>query len=503
MPRVSHINSSIGWPSLRIGIGHSRRRGGGAVVAGFDREILFVRCRFQRPALARAGKPWQTFAWHIMSLTNPGQTSHTPRRIVLATFGSLGDLHPFLALALGLQQRGHDAVIATSEVYRPRVESLGLGFRPVRPDISVIEADAELMRHLMDMRKGTERIIRELVMPALRDSYADTLVAAEGADLLVSHALTYGVRLVAEKRGIPWASVMLSPIGFLSCHDPSILPTAQFLSKHLRVLPASLYGIFMWMGKRMIRAWARPWHDLRAQLGLPAVAVDPLCEGQHSPLLVLAMFSRLLADQQPDWPAAAVQTGFPFHDRDSDAILPHSLARFLDAGTPPIVFTLGSSAVWDAGAFYQHSAAAARALGRRAVLLTGKDPRNQPALSDGAIACDYAPFTALFPRAAAIVHQGGVGTTAQAMRAGRPMLVMPYSHDQPDNADRVCRLGIARTIAKHRYTPARAAAALKAMLDDPACVERAAEVGRQVRAEDGVGSACDAIEALWHRSGRE
>jgi rhamnosyltransferase subunit B len=427
----------------------------------------------------------------------PRDMNHNPRRIVLAAFGSLGDLHPFLALALGLLKRGHDVVVATSEVYRAKVEALGIGFRPVRPDISIIEADTELMRRLMDMRKGTQRIICELVMPALRASYDDTLAAADGADLLVSHALTYGVRLVAEKRGIPWASVMLSPIGFLSCHDPSILPTAQFLSKHLRVLPASLYGIFMWLGKRMIRSWGKPWHDLRAELGLAAVPDNPLCEGQHSPRLVMAMFSRLLADRQPDWPAGTVLTGFPFHDRDSDATLPPALARFLDEGSPPIVFTLGSSAVWDAGTFYEHSAAAARSLGRRAVLLTGADPRNRPAaLPGGAIVCDYAPFTALFPRAAAIVHQGGVGTTAQAMRAGRPMLVMPYSHDQPDNADRVCRLGIARTLSKHRYTPARAAAALKELLDDAACLERAEKVGKQVRAEDGVGNACDAFETL-------
>ena len=435
-----------------------------------------------------------------MNLTNPQPPSHTPRRIVLATFGSLGDLHPYLALALGLLKRGHDAVIATSEVYRARVEALGIGFKPVRPDIAFIETDAELMQRLMDMRKGTERIICELVMPALREAYDDTLAAATGADLLVSHALTYAVRLVAEKRGIPWASVMLSPIGFLSCHDPSILPTAQFLSKKLRLLPASLYWIFMWVGKRMIRSWARPWHDLRAELGLPAVRDNPLCEGQHSPHLVLAMFSRLLADRQVDWPEPTVLTGVPFFDGDGDAQLPPALGRFLDEGPPPIVFTLGSSAVWDAGAFYEHSATAARSLGRRAVLLTGTDPRNQPAtVPDGAIVCNYAPFTTLFPRAAAIVHQGGVGTTAQAMRAGRPMLVMPYSHDQPDNADRVCRLGIARTIAKNRYTPARAAAALRELLDDPACIARAAQVGQQVRAEDGVGNACDAIGALCQR----
>jgi UDP:flavonoid glycosyltransferase YjiC (YdhE family) len=83
------------------------------------------------------------------------------------------------------------------------------------------------------------------------------------------------------------------------------------------------------------------------------------------------------------------------------------------------------------------------------------------------------------------------------MRAGVPMLVMPYSHDQPDNAGRVCRLGIASTISRHRYTPTRAAAVLRKLLDDPACVERATEVGRQVRAEDGVAAASDAIGALF------
>lgn len=432
-----------------------------------------------------------------MNVTNPTPTSQTQRRIVLTTFGSLGDLHPYLALAAGLQKRGHAAVIATSEVYRTKVESLGIGFRPVRPDISVIEADPELMRRLMDMRTGTAMIIREIVMPVLRDSYDDTFTAADGADLLISHPLTFGTRLVAEKRGIPWASLMLSPIGFLSIHDPSVLPPAQLLSKALRFVGPTLYGPFMWFGLWMIRSWGRPWHQLRAELGLPTVRDNPLADGQHSPLLVLAMFSRLLADRQPDWPANTVLAGFPFHDRDGDAVLPPALARFLDEGPPPIVFTLGSSAVWDAGRFYEHSAAAANLLGRRSVLMTGSDPRNRPtSLPDGAIVCDYAPFTALFPRAAAIVHQGGVGTTGQAMRAGKPMLVMPYSHDQPDNADRVCRLGIARTMSKNRYTPPRAAAALKQMLDDPACIQRAEEVGKQVRAEDGVAAACDAIEAM-------
>jgi rhamnosyltransferase subunit B len=145
------------------------------------------------------------------------------RRIVLTTLGSLGDLHPYLALAAGLQQRGHEAIVATSESYRAKVEALGIGFRPVRPDVAFIEADPERMRRLMDMRKGTERIICGIIMPALRDSYADTLAAAEGADLLIGHPIAYTTRLVAETRRLPWASVKLSPIGFMSCHDPGFL----------------------------------------------------------------------------------------------------------------------------------------------------------------------------------------------------------------------------------------------------------------------------------------
>src|SRR5207244_12880236 len=130
--------------------------------------------------------------------------------------------------------------------------------------------------------------------------------------------------------------------------------------------------------------------------------------------------------------------------------------------------------------------------------------RNQPAaLPEGVAAFDYAPFSELFPRTAAVVHSGGVGTTAQAMRAGRPMLVVPYAHDQPDNAARVTRLGVAGTLARHRYDPARAAAALRPLLDDPAYARRASEVGAAIRQEDGVSEACDALEGLLATSGSE
>ncbi len=425
---------------------------------------------------------------------------HTGRRIVLTTFGSLGDLHPCIAVALALNDRGHEAVIATSDYYREKIESLGIGFRAIRPDLPDANANPDLVRRIMDPRQGGECVIREIVLPSLRGSYEDTLAAVEGADLLVSHTLTFTTRLVAEMKGIPWASMMLQPFGFFSGYDPPVLPVAPFLSK-LRFLGSAFHRPLFWWAKRSVRSWFEAWHSLRAEIGLPPSSDNPLFEGQHAPALVLAMFSKYFADKQRDWPVQTVVTGFPFYDQDGGVGMSPELVRFLDAGPAPVVFTLGSSAVHVAGSFYEESAAAAKLLGRRAVLVVGKDPCNRPAsLSDDVVAFEYAPYSELFPRAAASVHQGGVGTTAQAMRSGRPMLVIPYAHDQPDNAGRVTRLGIARSISRTRYNSIRVAAELRHLLNNPVYFQRASGLGESVRREDGVRTTCDALEGLLRPS---
>jgi UDP:flavonoid glycosyltransferase YjiC (YdhE family) len=162
-----------------------------------------------------------------------------------------------------------------------------------------------------------------------------------------------------------------------------------------------------------------------------------------------------------------------------------------------LVFTLGSAAVLDAGDFYQQSAIAAASLGQRAVLLVGSDPRNvPPAVPPNVCVANYAPYSKLFPRASVIIHQGGVGTTAQALISGKPMLVMPYSHDQPDNARRVRRLRVARVIRRPRYTAETAARKIALLLESTRTRRRAARIGEQLRREDGLRAACDALEAL-------
>jgi UDP:flavonoid glycosyltransferase YjiC (YdhE family) len=418
------------------------------------------------------------------------------KRIVLTTMGSLGDLHPYIAIALGLKARGHEAVLATGACYRRKVEDLGLGFHAVRPDSDFVD-DPVAMRRIMHFRWGTIHILRKKILPAVRQTYEDTLAAVDaGADLLVSHPLTFAARLVSEVRGIPWASTQVTPLGIFSAYDPPAMPGFPDLSKHLRFLGPSFWGPLGRSLKWATRLWAAPLDRLRDELGLPPAPDNPLVDG-HSPSLVLALFSKRLADRQPDWPPQVIHTGFPSYDRDGAAGLHPELARFLDDGPPPIVFTLGVSAAMVAGPFFEHSIAAAKRLGRRAVVIIGKGDRDRPAsLPEGVAAFDYAPFSELFPRAAAIVHAGGIGTSGLAMRSGRPMLVVPHAHDQPDNAERLARLGIARILSPRRYTPARIAAELGRLLDDPAFSRRAAEVGEKVRREDGVKTACDALEVL-------
>jgi rhamnosyltransferase subunit B len=243
------------------------------------------------------------------------------------------------------------------------------------------------------------------------------------------------------------------------------------------------------------RSWPEPIYQLRSELGLGR-GPDPIFEAKHSPYLVLAMFSPLLGEPQPDWPASTKVTGFVFYDGDAGD-LPPAIEQFLEQGPPPLVFTLGSAAVLDAGDFYQQSALAAGLIGQRAVLLVGSDPRNVPNdVPQNVCVANYAPYSRLFPRASVLIHQGGVGTTAQALRSGKPMLVMPYSHDQPDNARRVRRLGVARVIRRSRYTAELAARRITLLLENAAIQKRAARIGERLRSEDGLKAACDALEAL-------
>ncbi len=414
-------------------------------------------------------------------------------RVILNTFGSFGDIHPYMAIALELQRRGHTPVIATMEVYREKVEGAGLNFAPVRPEIpEPRKQDPEFIEKIMEPRTGPRFLMEGVVFPAVRDSYEDLSKAVAGADLLVTHPAAPAGPLLGRKIGLPWISTVLAPISFFSAYDPPVPPVWQWTSK-LSLLGPGFMKYFLGAMKNTYKA--RPVTEFRDELGLENTG-NPMFEGQHSPVLVLALFSKVFAKPQPDWPPHTEVTAFCFYDGHHELQMSGELSRFLENGAPPIIFTLGSSAVWVARDFFRESIDAARRLGRRAVLLIG-DERNRPrALPEGIIALDYAPYQSLLPRACAVVHHGGVGTTSQALLAGVPTLIVPFAFDQSDNAEHVRKIGTSRTLYRKNYFAPRVANELDQLLRQPSYARNALAVSRELKQENGPARAADLIEQV-------
>jgi UDP:flavonoid glycosyltransferase YjiC (YdhE family) len=233
------------------------------------------------------------------------------------------------------------------------------------------------------------------------------------------------------------------------------------------------------------RSYDRFWKSWIAKSPVFAGYLADACAGT-----VLAPFSQ----PQPDWPRT--RTGFAFYDGRNELEMPPELIEFLDTGPPPIVFTLGSSAVWVARDFYLESIAAAKLMGRRAVLLIG-DERNRlnEIASSDMIAVNYAPFEALLPRTAAMAimavrarHRRACAPGSQPYRA--------FAFDQPDNAEHAARLGGSRTLLRPKYKAERVAKELRLLLEHPGYAANAKTVGEQLRHENGAATACDLLEEV-------
>ena len=414
-------------------------------------------------------------------------------RIVLNTFGSFGDIHPYMAIALELQSRGHEPVVATMPIYREKIEGAGLEFWPVRPNIPEPKyQDAELVEKIMEPKTGGRFLTEEVIFPAVRDSYEDLLQAVKGADVLVTHPAAPAGPLVGRKTGMLWISTVLAPLSFFSAYDPPVPPFLQW-TRHLNVLGPRVMKFFLDVMKSSYKAKAVT--AFRDELGLSDTG-NPMFSGQHSPALVLALFSPLFAQAQRDWPTQTEITGFCFYDGRHQATMPVTLEQFLAAGPPPIVFTLGTSAVWVAEDFFAESIEAAQRLNQRAILLFG-DERNKPAsLPDGMIATEYAPYESLLPRASVVVHHGGVGTTSQGLLAGVPTLIVPFAFDQPDNAEHARRLGTSRTVYRYSYRAPRVTKELRALLERPEYRRNATNVSNKLKLENGPARAADLIESV-------
>jgi len=428
-------------------------------------------------------------------------------KILLATMGSLGDLHPFIAIALALQLRGFHPVIAVSEDHAVKCRAAGLESISILPSVEAVMAytglDAdELIKRLIEDQSF---VLEKVVFPPLVAIAATLDEAAAGAVAIVGSMLTLAAPIIAEKHRIPFIAAVLQPMALFSAFDP---PQTPDFFRIMKDGPTGALGIgwnrfiYRILCRELRRRYAPRIDAVRATHGLAPSNTAILLDPGNPPALTLGCYSAAFAPAPPDAPVPTALVGFPMFDSGSGLpeTLDDELAAFLNAGPPPLVFTLGSAIVHAAGNFYVHAAQAAARLGTRAVLLTGQ-PDGEMRSSRDVLVRAYATHSGLFPRAAVIIHHGGVGTTGQALRAGRPQLVVPHMTDQFDNARRIQRLGVGESLVAKRFTPDRAQAKLFRLLEHKEYQTQAARIGAIVQTETGAQTAAFAIKEAIARHG--
>lgn len=422
------------------------------------------------------------------------------KKVLLAAFGSPGDIRPFLAIGKELKDLGHQPILASSEHYRALAHANGIAFAPIRPDRNPHAPDPDFLERILRGDVLPSRSFQQMFMPGLRESTTDLLGIATDIDAVVSHTLVAGGRLAAEVLGLPWISAVMQPMGYLSAYEPPVLgPPA--LARLLRAAGPGATRVVHRVAMAITRSWLGEWQALRRELGLDAVDAHPLGAGQHSALRSLGLFPRQLGAPQPDWPISARVSGFAFL-REENRRLDPGLEDFLRSGPPPVVFTLGTTAVNDPGHFYEESIAAVVRLGMRAVLLTGAAGAERLATSsDQIVIVPAAPHDLLFPRASMVVHQGGIGTLAEAILAGKPMAIVPFAHDQADNAWRASRLGSSHTVARKRYHSDHVSDVLRTISSESRWQRAATTAQLAMQREHGARAAAHLIDRSMGRMG--
>ena len=414
---------------------------------------------------------------------------------LMTALGSYGDVHPIVGLGGTLRGRGHRVTIVANPHFRSVVESVGAELLPLGTE----EEYAELVNHpdLWHPIRGPLLAIREGVIKYLRELYE--LIEANyrpGETTLVAHPLDLASRIFQEKHAAPLASVALAPLMFRSFYETpkySIMLTASWV-------PRSLRRFQFWVADRfgVDRLLGPPINALRQELGLGQPVNGIFRDWCFSPHLVLGLFPEWFAPTQPDWPRQVALTGFPLWDQPDEAGLPAEVDEFLRAGEAPIVFTPGS-AMAHGQSFFQAAVEACQSLGRRGILLTRYREHLPAKLPDGVRHFSFVPFSQLLPHVAALVHHGGIGSSSQGLSAGLPQLLMPMAFDQPDNAARLKRLGVADALPPKKFRGPAVARALDRLLANEKTHERCHHWARQCNTEAALSAACEKLERLLIR----
>jgi UDP:flavonoid glycosyltransferase YjiC (YdhE family) len=413
----------------------------------------------------------------------------------MPTLGSAGDVYPVIALGLALQARMHRVTILTNPHFQPVIEQQGLGFLPVgtHKDADAAIADP----HLWHPRKGFGVVAQRVMLPAIPQIYRLIETHADAHTVVAASGIALGARIAQDKFGIPTATIHLQPSIIRSLVDQGLVGTRRIAASQPMWFKRAFFALADWAV--VDHHLKRPLNEFRATLGLPPIN-RVLRRWVHSPQCVIGFFPEWFAAPQPDWPPHTHLVGFPLWDGgDNQMPLPAEAEEFLSAGEPPLIFTPGSAGS-TMQRFFLESVAAAHELGRRAMLVTNYPAQLPRALPRGVKAFGYLPFSVVLPRAALLIYHGGIGTLAQAIKAGIPHLVVPNGHDQFDNGWRIEQLGLGGSLPQRRYRAGRVKEKINTVLSDGALQRHAREYAARIDSAGALMRACELIEGLAARS---
>ncbi len=414
--------------------------------------------------------------------------------VILIAIGSSGDVHPFVGLGRALQARGHRVTLVTNGYFEPLARQAGFEFEPLgtAEDYLAVLRDPAVWHPA----KGFPIVIEWGVLKPLRAIY-ELLESryVPGETVVAAPLLAFGARIAQEKLGIPLVSITLQPAMFRGLSRVSKLPSLPVSNRMPKLWNQWLYWLIdVGVIDRLI---APETNAFRAELGLPP-ARRFFHDWWFSPDRIVGLFPDWYAPPPDDWPAQLRLTGFPLYDESESTPVAPEVEEFLAEGEPPVVFTPGSG-MRHGKEFFEAAADACRRLGRRAALVTRFHDQVPARLPEGIRAFDFVPFSRLFPRSAAVVHHGGIGTSAQGLAAGVPQLLMPMAYDQLDNAARLERLGVSRTIPPRRFKGSAVADALHRILNAPDLSLRCREIAGRLRDANPLPETCRLIEQAAER----
>lgn len=403
-------------------------------------------------------------------------------KVCFFTLGTRGDVQPYVALGKELIREGHKAVICVGESFRQLVESNGIGFVPTTSDLMSIAATPEgkaILEHPLKNIKLALRYSQEVINPAYRKTLEEFYAAAYDADIIVYHPKALGAVDISLKLGIPCVCMPPVPVTYPVGEFPNPAVTTKNLGKWLN---KATY-LFNKMAENSQIDLINDFRTKVLQLPERKAGLYTYTDGSREIPTVYPL-SKALFPEVNSWDGHVFLPGFFFLDSEGETI-PEEVEQFLEAGTPPVAVTFGSMPLAQPNIFLEKLRAALEMSGNRAVILTGNS--GMVCESDHLI-CTVTDVlhTVLFPHVKGVLHHGGVGTMAAALREGKPQMIIPFSVDQPFWAKRLYQLGYSLKPEREKEVSGTTLAQAFLQMDDADAIRRAEEIAAIIKNENAL-----------------